>query len=72
MVRLFDPRRQVWQEHFRWTEQGDQIVGLTPTGRATVTALQLNRPSLVKARRLWALVGWHPPKDDMSAPSRTS
>lgn len=69
IVRLFDPRRQVWHEHFRWTDAGDRIVGLTPTGRATVVALQLNRPSLVKARQIWVLVGWHPPKEDVDTPS---
>jgi hypothetical protein len=63
LVRLFDPRLQVWTEHFRWTEEGDRIVGLTPSGRATVAALNLNRPSLVRARQLWVSVGWHPPKD---------
>src|SRR3954467_5327217 len=42
-VRLFDPRHQVWAEHFRWTPEGDRIVGLTPTGRATVAALDMNR-----------------------------
>jgi hypothetical protein len=63
VVRLFDPRRQVWGEHFRWTGEGDRIVGLTPTGRATVVALNMNRVSLVKARQAWVRVGWHPPKD---------
>src|SRR5438552_2689008 len=29
LVQLFDPRRQVWREHFQWTEGGDRIVGLT-------------------------------------------
>src|SRR5437764_6398910 len=24
IVRLFDPRRQVWNDHFRWTVPGDQ------------------------------------------------
>jgi 5-methylcytosine-specific restriction endonuclease McrA len=62
-VRLFNPRRQSWNVHFRWSEVGDRIVGLTPTGRATVVALHLNRPSLVKARQLWVTVGWHPPDD---------
>jgi hypothetical protein len=62
-VRLFDPRRQVWSEHFAWADAGDRIVGLTPAGRATVVALQLNRPVLVHARRAWVAVGWHPPKD---------
>ena len=60
IVRLFDPRRQSWNEHFRWSDQGDQIIGISPTGRATVAALHLNRPTLVKARQLWILVGWHP------------
>jgi len=63
IVRLLNPRLQVWSEHFRWTEGSDRIVGLTPTGRATVAALNLNRPSLVKARQAWVAVGWHPPKD---------
>lgn len=62
-VRLFDPRRQLWTDHFRWNDQGDEIIGLTPTGRATVTALHLNREPLVQARRLWKEVGWHPPVD---------
>ena len=60
-VRFFDPRRQAWNQHFAWGVEGEQIIGLTPTGRATVTALQLNRPSLVIARRAWVSVGWHPP-----------
>ncbi len=63
VVRLFNPRRQVWNEHFRWSTEGDEIIGLTPMGRATVIALNLNRPVLVHARRAWVEVGWHPPKD---------
>lgn len=60
-VRLFDPRHQAWSEHFRWVDGGARIEGLTPTGRATVATLQLNRPVLVSARRAWVAVGWHPP-----------
>lgn len=63
LVRLFDPRHQVWSEHFQWNESCDSIVGVTPTGRATVHALELNRPVLVNARRLWVEAGWHPLKD---------
>lgn len=63
VVRLFNPRHQPWCDHFRWTELGDRIVGITPTGRASVVAFKLNRPSLVHARRLWVAVGWHPPDD---------
>lgn len=60
---LFNPRQQVWSEHFRWNEDGTEIVGVTSTGRATVSALRLNQPIIVTARRLWASVGWWPPAD---------
>lgn len=63
IVRLFDPRRQSWFEHFAWNEEGDEIIGLTPTGRATVAALHLNRPALVYARWFWVRWGVHPPED---------
>lgn len=63
-VTLFHPCRQAWSQHFRWIEDGLRIEGLTPAGRATVLALQLNRLVLVTARRGWISVGWHPPKDE--------
>ncbi len=63
IVPLFNPRRQTWSEHFAWTPEGDRIVGLTAIGRATVIALNLNRPALVKARQAWVAAGWHPPRD---------
>lgn len=62
-VPLFHPRRQIWNEHFEWILAGEEIAGLTPTGRATVLALQLNLPVRIDARRLWISAGWHPPKD---------
>jgi len=30
--------------------------------RATVEALQMNNPTVVRARRRWASAGWHPPE----------
>ena len=36
IVALFNPREQIWDEHFHWNDDGTEIVGLTPTGRATV------------------------------------
>lgn len=63
MVRLFNPRRQIWANHFAWSPAGDEVVGKTATGRATVQALHLNRAALVAARRAWIMVGWHPPAD---------
>lgn len=60
-VALFNPRQQDWYEHFAWSADGTQIIGLTPIGRATVAALQLNHPFHVEARRWWVKAGWHPP-----------
>jgi len=64
LTTLFHPRRQPWRGHFCWSEDGSHIVGLTPTGRATVAALNMNHPVIVEARRRWVQVGWHPPPDD--------
>lgn len=60
-IPLFDPRNQVWEDHFRWSDDGTLVVGITPTGRATVVQLQLNYPLAVTVRRNWVAAGWHPP-----------
>jgi hypothetical protein len=62
-IRLFNPVRQNWYDHFRWEKGGLWIVGLTPVGRATISMLKLNRFALVEARGFWIRAGWHPPKD---------
>jgi 5-methylcytosine-specific restriction endonuclease McrA len=61
-VPLFNPRQQIWNEHFRWSEDGTEIIGKTACGRSTVIALKLNNEYLVRARRRWVAVGWHPPQ----------
>ena len=62
-VSLFNPRTQVWGEHFSWRSDGTHILGLTPIGRATVEALRLNNELAVEVRRNWILAGWHPPDE---------
>ncbi len=61
---LFHPRRQVWAEHFAWVNGGTHVIGITPTGRATVIALRLNNDNQVEARSIWIEFGWHPPADE--------
>jgi hypothetical protein len=56
-VPLFDPRQQRWAEHFTWSADGLQIVGLTPCGRATVVTLQLNNVIAVMVRQEWVSAG---------------
>jgi hypothetical protein len=62
-VPLFDPRHQRWSNHFAWSASGTEIIGLTPTGRATVAALKMNDPLIVGARSLWVGIGLHPPRE---------
>jgi hypothetical protein len=60
---FFNPRTQQWNEHFRWSEDGIRIIGLTPIGRVTVIALHLSDdPLALEARSYWVSAGWHPPK----------
>lgn len=58
---LFNPRQQNWRNHFAWSEDETEIVGLTQCGRATVTALRFNNNLAVTVRRNWIRAGWHPP-----------
>jgi HNH endonuclease len=60
-VLLFNPRRDVWLEHFTFIAETREIIGRTPTGRATVARLDLNRAQMIRARLLWSVTGWFPP-----------
>lgn len=62
VVPLFDPRRQVWSDHFAWSSDGVRVVGLTASGRATIEVLRINHPLIVAARSLWVNSGHHPPR----------
>lgn len=61
VVPLFHPRRDHWYEHFVWNHDCTLIIGLTPIGRATITALHMNREGVINLRRLLLLTGKHPP-----------
>lgn len=49
VVRLFDPRRQKWDRHFRWN--GAILEGKTQSARATVGVLKINLAIRVAFRR---------------------
>lgn len=59
VVSIFNPRQQVWHEHFAWN--GVQVVGLTAVGRATLQALDLNRVTMLAIRAEEELLDRHPP-----------
>jgi hypothetical protein len=60
-VPLFHPQIQRWIEHFAWSIDGTEIIGLSPTGRATIAALRMNRPAMTRVRRMWFVLAEHPP-----------
>lgn len=45
---LFNPRTQVWAEHFAY--ERERVIGLTPEGRTTVNLLRLNREERLSER----------------------
>ena len=52
VVALFHPRQDPWEEHFRWSVADDIVIeGVSARGRATVSRLQMNHPSLIEVRR---------------------
>ncbi|KAM3108462.1 HNH endonuclease [Phormidesmis sp. 146-33] len=69
-VPLFNPRNQLWSDHFIWTTDSTRISGMTKSGRATCDRLDLNddrydeADSIRQTRMLWAKAGWHPPFED--------
>jgi hypothetical protein len=48
ITRLFHPRKDVWDAHFRLLE--GRLTGVTPTGRTTVWFLRMNDPHRVAQR----------------------
>jgi HNH endonuclease len=59
MVKIFNPRQQIWKEQFFWKDV--EVVGLSAVGRATVNALKLNRAIIQAIRVEEEYFGRHPP-----------
>lgn len=62
-VPLFHPRQDRWRDHFEWSDDFLLVIGLTPTGRATVETLHLNRINLINFRRVLVATDRHPPPE---------
>jgi hypothetical protein len=48
--RLFHPRQDAWEEHFRLDRQNGEIIGLTAIGRVTVIELKMNAALVLSTR----------------------
>jgi hypothetical protein len=60
IVALFNPRRQRWAAHFRFS--GAMIMGKTAQGKATVATLQLNEVDQMARRRVLMAQGLYTPR----------
>lgn len=58
-VAFFNPRSDVWTEHFEWDVY--TLVGKTEVGRVTIQALDLNHERRIKIRQAEQLFGLFPP-----------
>jgi hypothetical protein len=60
VVRLFDPRQDSWDDHFRVDAESGLIAGITAIGRATVDRLNMNSRTQRRARLQWIRLGLFP------------
>lgn len=56
LVRIFNPRKDKWNDHFYWTPTW-RIKGKTAVGRATARALGMNRPAVISIRQQLDVLG---------------
>jgi len=59
-VPLFNPRRDRWHDHFRWSSDARVIYGRTSVGRATVNCLKMNRRDAKIIRGYLLQLNLHP------------
>jgi len=62
-VKLFNPRKQNWYDHFEFSPGKTEIIGKTACGRATVESLQMNNIFQKTARSAWVETGKFPPEN---------
>ena len=60
VIRLFHPRQDRWETHFRADIESGKIDGLTTIGRATIVQLVMNSEAQIEARRQWMRLGLFP------------
>jgi HNH endonuclease len=55
---LFNPRTQIWSEHFQI--EGGSILGITAIGRTTIFLLQIDEISRIQLRQALSVQGLYP------------
>jgi hypothetical protein len=57
-VRFFNPRKDVWSEHFFINKTSGEMQGLTKIGKATISRLRINSDAQRAARFQWLKLGF--------------
>jgi hypothetical protein len=63
---LYNPRNNDWEKHFNWSDDLTEIIGMTPSGRATIEQLDMNRSGLINARKALIAIGAHPAQNKIT------
>ena len=58
---LYNTRQHRGADNISWEDDLKIVIGITPTGRATIEVLHLNREGVVNLRRALRQIGVHPP-----------
>jgi len=58
VVRLFHPRRDIWEDHFTWDSA--RLLGRTSVGQATIEVLAINAPYRLEVRQTLITEGVFP------------
>jgi hypothetical protein len=58
---FFNPRIDLWQDHFEWNNDFSQIVSKTEVGFVTLETFEMNRPSIINLRKALVKYGVFPP-----------
>jgi hypothetical protein len=56
-IRLFNPRQDIWKEHFVIEKTTGEIKALTAMARATISRLRINNQAQIAARLQWLKLG---------------
>ena len=59
IVRLYNPRSDIWGDHFEW--KGPLLVARTAIGRVTIAVLVINHPDAIVVRESLIQEGIFPP-----------
>ncbi len=59
-TRLFNPRTDVWMEHFRFGFETLEIESLTEIGNGTINRLKINSSKQIESRKIWVEFGLYP------------